>query len=71
MTKLTNALFEGSYEVEMVEIGDIVDSLYGISTNEITLEQIEQLKRGKIVYFDDGEYAHVIRCKPLGERIEE
>lgn len=50
-------------EIEMVGMNDEVDVRYGCSTSYITLEQIEQLKNGKVFYFDDGEYAHLIRVE--------
>ena len=44
----------------MVSKKDKVDVGWGITVNTITDEQIEKLKNGKAIYFDDGEYAHLI-----------
>ena len=53
--------------VELVSMNDKVDTLWGHDANTITLKQIEELKNGKVIYFDDGEYAHLIAV----ERTEE
>jgi hypothetical protein len=56
--------------VEMVDIDDKVDPLYGVSTMVITEEQVEELKNGKAIYFSDGEYAHVIALDKVANGIE-
>ena len=60
-----STLYDGKYliPIEMVDMNDKVDVCYGCSISYITLEQIEQLKNGKVIYFDDGEYAHLIRVE--------
>lgn len=57
---------EYGYEVEgvqMVKDSDSVDPWYGMTAHFITPKQVEQLLKGKVIYFDDGEYAHLVYMK--------
>ena len=56
--------------VEMVDIDDKVDPWYGPSTMVITEKQVEELKNGKVIYFSDGEYAHVIVLDKVAKGIQ-
>jgi hypothetical protein len=49
--------------VAMVDRGSRVIKECGITANSITMDQIEALKKGKCIYFSDGEYAHVVYLK--------
>ena len=51
--------------VEMIDADEICmcSSRFGNSLSFITEEQIEELKQGKVVYIDDGEYCHFIAFK--------
>ena len=46
--------------VSMVNKDDFVCSMWGIGAHAITREQVEELLSGKCIYFDDGEYAHIV-----------
>lgn len=51
--------------VEMINADEmcIFSSPWGNSCSFITEEQIEELKQGKVIYVDDGEYCHFIALK--------
>ena len=51
--------------VEMINIEEVCIFLspWGNTCNFITEEQIGELKQGKIIYVDDGEYCHFIALK--------
>ena len=51
--------------VEMIDVDEMcmLSSPWGNSCNFITEEQIEELKQGKVVYINDGEYCHFIAFK--------
>ena len=51
---------DSGYAVEMVGMDDEVDTCYGMTLNYLTREDVEQLLNGKMIYFDDIEYAHLI-----------
>lgn len=55
--------------VEMIDADEIciLSSPWGNTYNFITEEQIKELKRGKVVYVDDGEYGHFIAFKNSSE----
>ena len=48
---------------EIVSEGEKFYTAWGFDMWYITDEDIEQLKAGKMFYFDDGEYAHGIVYK--------
>lgn len=50
-------------DVCIVSMDDKVDAMWGLSSHYITEEQIDELKNGKVIYFCDGEYAHLIAMK--------
>lgn len=52
-------------EVEMIEAYKMCmcRSIFGNTYSFITEDQIEDLKAGKVVYINDGEYCHFIACK--------
>jgi len=39
------------------------DPYWGLTSNEISEEQLIALREGKVLWFTDGEYAHLIRLK--------
>lgn len=65
MSKLTKEYFDGAYTCNTKSFGQFFAPMYGVTPIEISEDQIEELKRGKVLYTDDGEYAIIIR---LGER---
>ena len=48
----------------IVEKDDVVDMLFGMDHNKITDTDIEALKNGKCLYYDNGEYAQIISYEP-------
>lgn len=52
--------FYSSYGVEICNYGDKVDPHWGLDAIKITDEHIKALQNGQFLYFDDGEYAHLI-----------
>lgn len=51
---------ENSDAVRIIEDGEEVSSMWGMDAHYLTEEDIQALNSGKILYFDDGEYAHVL-----------
>ena len=51
--------------IQMVDANkvDALSSPWGNSYCYITEEQLEELKNGKIIYFNDGEYGNFIELK--------
>ena len=51
--------------VEMINVEEVcmLSSPWGNTYDFITEEQIGELKQGKIIYVDDGEYCHFIALK--------
>ena len=47
-------------EIEIVEKYETIDGMWGIGAVKLTDKEIDALKNGKCVYFNDGEYAHVL-----------
>ena len=47
----------------IVSMHDKVSEMWGYSAHYITEEQIDELKKGKAIYFDDGEYSHLIAIR--------
>lgn len=70
MTKITEEWFDNCDLVEIHNMGDNVDPLYGMTATEITEEQLEELKKGKVAYSDDGEYAHIVRMRRGGDEVD-
>lgn len=66
-TKLTKAYFNNPFRCDVLEFGRFFDPWFGVAPAEITEEQIEALRQGKVLYITDGEYATIIR---LAERKE-
>lgn len=66
-TRLTKAYFNEPFRCEVLEFGRFFDPWFGVEPIEITEEQIEALRQGKVLYITDGEYATIIR---LAERKE-
>lgn len=60
-TKLTKANFNDPLRCEVLEYGRFFDPWYGFIPIEITEEQIEALRQGKVLYTTDEEYATIIR----------
>ena len=60
MIKVSDALRWIRDNVDIVGADDVVSENCGITTCYITPKQLERLKDGKAIYFDDGEYAHLI-----------
>lgn len=52
-------------EIKILDKKDEVDVNRGIGLSFISAEQIEQLKQGKVIFFDDGEYTHIICLKEV------
>ena len=50
-------------DVCIVSMSDKVSEMWGLSAHYITEKQIDELKHGKAIYFDDGEYAHLIAIR--------
>ena len=46
--------------VKIIKDGQNIDPLWGIDTTVITEKDIKALNEGKGLYFNDGEYAHVL-----------
>ena len=65
--RLTKDWFHNPTKCEIRRYGQFIDPLYGLEAVEISEEQVEAMKQGKVLYFEDGEYAWVIR---LAEREE-
>lgn len=61
--KLTKDLFRDAIKCEVCEYGQSIDPWYGLECVEISEEQVEALKQGKVLYYDDEEYATVIRLE--------
>jgi len=66
--RLTKDWFHNPIKCKIMRYGQFIDPWYGLESVEISEEQVEALKQGKVLYFDDDEYATVIR---LEERKEE
>lgn len=47
-------------EIEIVEKYETIDGMWGVGTVKLTDKEIDALKNGKCIYFNDGEYAHVL-----------
>jgi hypothetical protein len=54
------AIEQSSKDVIIIEEGQEISEMWGIDANIITDEHIKALSAGKALYFDDGEYAHVL-----------
>lgn len=66
--QLTKDLFKDASTFYVIKFGQFFDPMYGFDSIEITEEQIEELKKGNVLYADNDEYATIIR---LAERKEE
>lgn len=47
-------------EFEIVEKYEAIDGMWGIGAVKLTDKEIDALKDGKCIYYNDGEYAHVL-----------
>lgn len=65
--RLTKEYFDTPCRCDVIKFGQYFDPWYGVVPIEITEEQIEALRQGKVLYTTDEEYAMVIR---LAERKE-
>lgn len=65
--RLTKDWFHNPAKCEIRRYGQFIDPLYGLEAVEISEEQVEALKQGKVLYFEDGEYATVIRLEERKE----
>ena len=45
---------------DIVNKYEVVDGMYSIDAVELTDKEIDVLKEGKYLYFNDGEYAHIL-----------
>lgn len=61
MVRLTKEYFNEPLRCEVWKFGRFFDPWYGVVPIEITEEQIEALRQGKVLYTTDEEYATVIR----------
>ena len=50
-------------EIKTVSYGDIVDTHCWLEPVEISREHIKALLEGKLLFWDDGEYTHLMRLK--------
>lgn len=66
-TKLTKAYFNDPFRCEVLEFGRFFEPWFGVEPVEITEEQIEALRQGKVLYTTDGEYATIIRLEERKE----
>ena len=66
-TRLTKAYFNDPLRCEVWKFGRFFNPWFGVVPIEITEEQIEALRQGKVLYTTDEEYATIIR---LAERKE-
>ena len=57
-------------KIEMFDRTDDVYTAFGIDAIPISIEEIEQLKQGKVAYFSDGEYAYIIYYKEVEECLD-
>lgn len=48
------------YKIEIVEKYTTIDGLWGINAVKLTDKEIDVIKNGKCLYFNDGEYAHIL-----------
>lgn len=60
---LAKSLFEYPDHCRILEYGEVFDAMFGCSTVEVGEQEIDALKGGKVLYFNDGEYATLIRLK--------
>lgn len=65
--KLTKAYFNEPLRCEVWKFGRFFNPWYGVVPIEITEEQIEELRQGKVLYTTDGEYATIIRLEERKE----
>ena len=61
------ALWDNPEEVMVLEPDGECDPCWGLTSNEISEEQMLALMEGKVLWFEDGEYAHLIRLEKEGE----
>lgn len=59
--KIKNEKLLKEDQVKLLNIGDDCDPMWGCGSVFITKAQLEEfMKGGKVLYFDDGEYAHLV-----------
>lgn len=61
MFSLTDECFNRDEETRIVEVGDRVSENFGASFLEITPEQFDKMKKGGVLYYNDGEYVTFVR----------
>jgi hypothetical protein len=49
--------------VDVFSLDEDVETMWGCGANYITEQDIEALRSGKVIHFDDGEYAHILYLK--------
>lgn len=54
------AIEEGDSDIEIINNGDEIDPHCGIDATIITEKHMNALNEGKALFFDDGEYTHII-----------
>lgn len=55
---------EYSEELKTISIGDDINCLFGMESYNLTEQQLNELRNGKVLYGTiNGEYAFVIRLK--------
>lgn len=65
--RLTKEFFKNASRFDVRRFGQFFDPMFGVDPIEITEEQIEELKKGNVLYADNSEYVTIIR---LAERKE-
>lgn len=59
--KITSNIFDNArFEFSQVNVGDIVDAMWGYSELAMSIDDIVHLLRGGCLYRENGEYAQVI-----------
>lgn len=60
MTKIYELIKNGSEHYELKKKSESIDELYGVNVIEIKLSDLEELRKGRCLCFDDMEYATVV-----------
>lgn len=55
--------FTYTKEMKIIEPNNEIESGYGLDNTLITDKDIEELKKGNLLWFNDGEYSHTISYK--------
>lgn len=60
MIKIYELIKDGGEHYQLKKKSESIDELYGVSVIKIKLSDLEELRKGKCLCFDDMEYATVV-----------